>query len=100
MNYAELAFVIGQGGRYISGARAMDHVFGYTIINGVSARDFQMATSQWLMGKTFDTFAPAALYVTKDEVPVVTLEPGDVVATGYFRCRILSQAAALASAWR
>jgi 2-keto-4-pentenoate hydratase/2-oxohepta-3-ene-1,7-dioic acid hydratase in catechol pathway len=66
---AEFAFVIGPGGRHISAARAMEHVFGYTIVNDVSARDFQFGTSQWLMGKTFDTFAPMGPWiVTKDEV--------------------------------
>jgi len=55
---AEFAFVIGPGGRNIPASRAMEHVYGYTIVNDVSARDYQMATSQWLMGKTFDTFAP------------------------------------------
>jgi 2-keto-4-pentenoate hydratase/2-oxohepta-3-ene-1,7-dioic acid hydratase in catechol pathway len=117
---AELAFVIGRGGRHIPAARAYDHVLGYTIVNDISARDFQAATSQWLMGKTFDTFGPMGPWiVTKDEIPdphalaisteiggeilqnsntremvfyipaliefistVVTLEPGDVVATG------------------
>jgi 2-keto-4-pentenoate hydratase/2-oxohepta-3-ene-1,7-dioic acid hydratase in catechol pathway len=44
-------------------------VAAYTIVNDVSARDFQMATSQWLMGKTFDTFAPMGPYlVTADEI--------------------------------
>ena len=67
---AEFAFVIGLGGRYIPAERAMDHVFGYTIVNDISARDFQNATSQWLMGKTFDTFAPMGpCIVTKDEIP-------------------------------
>jgi 2-keto-4-pentenoate hydratase/2-oxohepta-3-ene-1,7-dioic acid hydratase in catechol pathway len=66
---AEFAFVIGPGGRHIPAARAMDHVFGYTIVNDVSARDYQMATSQWLMGKTFDTFAPMGPWiVTRDEI--------------------------------
>src|SRR5271169_1455481 len=66
---AEFAFVIGPGGRHIPASRAMEHVFGYTIINDVSARDFQMATSQWLMGKTFDTFAPMGPWlVTADEI--------------------------------
>ena len=47
----------------------MKHVFSYTIINDVSARDYQMQTSQWTMGKTFDTFAPMGPWiVTKDEV--------------------------------
>ena len=117
---AELAFVIGKGGRHIAAQNWREHVFGYTIVNDVSARDFQMATSQWLMGKTFDTFAPMGpAIVTEDEVPdphaldisleiggeilqrsntrelifripeivehissVVTLESGDVIATG------------------
>ncbi len=66
---AEFAFVIGQGGRHIAAADWEQHVFGYTIINDVSARDFQMATSQWLMGKTFDTFAPMGPHiVTRDEI--------------------------------
>lgn len=55
---AEFAFVIGRGGRHIAPENWADHVFGYTIVNDVSARDYQRATSQWLMGKTFDTFAP------------------------------------------
>jgi 2-keto-4-pentenoate hydratase/2-oxohepta-3-ene-1,7-dioic acid hydratase in catechol pathway len=66
---AEFAFVIGLGGRHIQAADWEQHVFGYTIINDVSARDFQMATSQWLMGKTFDTFAPMGPHlVTADEI--------------------------------
>lgn len=66
---AEFAFVIGPGARHIPAARAMDHVFGYTIVNDVSARDYQFGTSQWLMGKTFDTFAPMGPWiVTRDEV--------------------------------
>ena len=66
---AEFAFVIGPGGRNIPAARAMDHVFGYTIVNDVTARDYQFATSQWLMGKTFDTFAPMGPWiVTRDEI--------------------------------
>jgi 2-keto-4-pentenoate hydratase/2-oxohepta-3-ene-1,7-dioic acid hydratase in catechol pathway len=66
---AELAFVIGKGGRYISKDRWQDHVFGYTNLNDVSARDYQMATTQWTMGKTFDTFAPfGPAIVTADEI--------------------------------
>ncbi len=117
---AEFAFVIGRRGRYIAASDAMNYVFGYTILNDVSARDFQMATTQWLMGKTFDTFAPMGPWIlTADEIAdphaldisleiagetlqksntrelifkipeliehiskVVTIEPGDVVATG------------------
>ncbi len=66
---AEFAFVVGTGGRHIPGERWKDHVFGYMNLNDVSARDFQMATSQWLMGKTFDTFAPTGPWlVTADEI--------------------------------
>jgi 2-keto-4-pentenoate hydratase/2-oxohepta-3-ene-1,7-dioic acid hydratase in catechol pathway len=66
---AELAFVIGKPGRHIPAEKWSEHVAGYTIVNDVSARDFQMATSQWLMGKTFDTFAPMGPYiVTADEI--------------------------------
>ncbi|MFB3777762.1 MAG: fumarylacetoacetate hydrolase family protein [Bryobacteraceae bacterium] len=67
---AELAFIIGKGGRHIAASDWREHVFGYTIVNDVSARDYQMATSQWLMGKTFDTFAPMGPgLVTADEIP-------------------------------
>ena len=66
---AEFAFVIGKGGRKIAAANWRDHVIGYTIVNDVSARDIQLATSQWLMGKTFDTFAPMGPYITTaDEI--------------------------------
>jgi 2-keto-4-pentenoate hydratase/2-oxohepta-3-ene-1,7-dioic acid hydratase in catechol pathway len=66
---AEFAVVIGRGGRHIREAAWRDHVFGYTILNDVSARDFQMATSQWMIGKTFDTFAPIGpAIVTADEI--------------------------------
>ncbi len=67
---AELAFVIGRGGRHIAAASWADHVFGYTIMNDVTGRDYQRATSQWLMGKTFDTFAPMGPWITTaDAIP-------------------------------
>jgi len=67
---AELGFVIGKKGRYISEADAMSYVAGYLIVNDISARDYQSRTSQWTMGKTFDTFAPMGpALVTADEVP-------------------------------
>ena len=67
---AEFAVVIGKGGRYIAKENWREHVFGYTNLNDVSARDFQMATSQWMVGKTFDTFAPIGpAIVTADEIP-------------------------------
>ena len=117
---AELAVVIGKRGRHISEAEAMDYVAGYTVFNDISARDYQMRTSQWTIGKTFDTFGPLGpALVTTDEIAdphalairlsidgevlqnsntrelffsipqliaylssVMTLEPGDVIATG------------------
>ena len=67
---AEFAFVIGKGGRHIPADRWQEHVFGYTNFHDVSARDYQMATTQWMMGKTFDTFAPMGpAIVTSDEIP-------------------------------
>jgi 2-keto-4-pentenoate hydratase/2-oxohepta-3-ene-1,7-dioic acid hydratase in catechol pathway len=67
---AEFAVVIGKGGRHIPQDRWREHVFGYTNHNDVSARDVQEATSQWIMGKTFDTFAPMGpAIVTADEIP-------------------------------
>lgn len=66
---AEFAFVIGPGGRHIAAADWQKHVFGYTLVNDVTARDYQRATSQWLMGKTFDTFAPMGPWImTADEI--------------------------------
>jgi len=66
---AEFAFVIGQGGRYIPAFRWREHVFGYMNFNDVSARDYQMATTQWTIGKSFDTFAPMGPWlVTADEI--------------------------------
>lgn len=117
---AELAFVIGKRGRHIPAERAYDYVAGYTIVNDVSVRDYQMRTSQWMLGKVFDTHAPCGpVIVTTDEIPdpqtltirttvdgevlqdsntsqlvftvpmlvaelssIMTLEPGDIVATG------------------
>lgn len=117
---AELAVVIGARCRRVSREAARDAIAGYTIMNDVSARDWQFRTSQWFIGKTFDTFAPMGpAVVTGDEVGdphvldvslrlngtemqrsntrhlifgvpdlivelsrVMTLEPGDVIATG------------------
>lgn len=66
---AELAFVIGKGGFRIPAEEAMQHVFGYTILNDVSARDIQRSTSQWSMAKSFPTFCPMGpAIVTADEI--------------------------------
>ncbi len=67
---AEMAFVIGKGGRHIKAADWKSHVFGYMNANDVSARDIQLAVSQWTMGKTFDTFAAMGpALVSADEIP-------------------------------
>jgi 2-keto-4-pentenoate hydratase/2-oxohepta-3-ene-1,7-dioic acid hydratase in catechol pathway len=66
---AELAVIIGTGGRDISKADALNHVWGYTIINDVTARDLQGKHSQWLIGKSQDTFGPMGPWaVTRDEI--------------------------------
>ena len=116
----ELAVVIGWRASRVSVARAMDHVFGFTILNDVTARDLQREDHQWLRAKGWDGFAPLGpAVVTRDEVDdpqalalrstvngqtwqesstanmifdiptllayitrSITLEPGDVVATG------------------
>jgi acylpyruvate hydrolase len=118
---AELAVVIGRGGRRISRDKALDHVAGYSLFNDGTLRDFQLRTPQWTMGKNFDgTGAYGPWLVTPDAVPpgahglriqgrlngqvmqdsrtdllifsvaaliemisaVMSLEPGDVIATG------------------
>ncbi len=116
----ELAVVIGRQGRNIPESSALDYVAGYMPLNDVSARDWQNRTSQWVIGKTPDTFCPMGpALVTADEIPdvqnlwlrtvigdevlqeghtslmifsvahliadmsqVMTLEPGDIIATG------------------
>jgi 2-keto-4-pentenoate hydratase/2-oxohepta-3-ene-1,7-dioic acid hydratase in catechol pathway len=66
---AELAVIIGKKGRGISRQDAFDHVWGYTIVNDVTARDLQGRYSQWLIGKSQDTFCPMGPWaVTKDEL--------------------------------
>jgi 2-keto-4-pentenoate hydratase/2-oxohepta-3-ene-1,7-dioic acid hydratase in catechol pathway len=66
---AELAFIMTRAPKHLTEANAMDYLFGYTIVNDVSARDFQLQTSQWIMGKTFPTFCPMGPWiVTKDEI--------------------------------
>ena len=65
---AELAVVIGRGGRGIKAANAMGHVWGWTIVNDVTARDWQHRHKQWDMGKSFDTFCPMGPWlVSADE---------------------------------
>jgi 2-keto-4-pentenoate hydratase/2-oxohepta-3-ene-1,7-dioic acid hydratase in catechol pathway len=117
---AELAVVIGRQAKRVSEAEALEYVFGYTLIDDVSARDLQFGDGQWTRGKGLDTFAPLGPFITtRDEIKDVqalkiegrlngeemqssntgkmifqvaylvsylsqgmTLEPGDVIATG------------------
>jgi len=74
----ELAVVIGKGGRGIAKADALSHVFGYTIVNDVTARHLQKRHSQWILGKGLDSFCPMGpAILTADEVP----DPGALVLT-------------------
>lgn len=66
---AELAIIIGKSAKDVDEASALDYVFGYCCANDLSARNLQRRTSQWLLGKSCDGFAPIGPYiVTKDEV--------------------------------
>jgi 2-keto-4-pentenoate hydratase/2-oxohepta-3-ene-1,7-dioic acid hydratase in catechol pathway len=72
---AELGVVIGRGGRFIGEADAYDHVWGYTVINDVTARDLQSRHKQWLLGKSIDTFCPIGPWiVSADELDPENLE--------------------------
>lgn len=82
---AELAIVIGKRAKSIPKEEALSHVFGYCNANDLSARDLQLRTAQWLLGKTCDQFAPIGPYVvTADEVgnpndlAITTVVNGDV----------------------
>lgn len=67
---AELMVIIGKGGRHIAQSDALEHVFGYTIFNDGSVRDYQRKTHQWTPGKNFDDTGPIGPFVvTPDEVP-------------------------------
>ncbi|WP_288759356.1 fumarylacetoacetate hydrolase family protein [uncultured Veillonella sp.] len=114
----ELAIIIGKRASHIPADEVYDHIFGYTIVNDVTARDLQKRHSQWLLGKSLDTFCPMGpailigdkqpktfeihTYVNDElrqtgstadlifDIPTlvstlsrsITLEPGDVIATG------------------
>jgi 2-keto-4-pentenoate hydratase/2-oxohepta-3-ene-1,7-dioic acid hydratase in catechol pathway len=72
---AELAVVIGRGGKEIAPERAYEHVFGYTVVNDVTARDRQKNHKQWFLGKTLDTFCPMGPWITtSDELDPENLE--------------------------
>jgi len=66
---AELAVVMGRRAKRVSEAEALDYVFGYTLVNDVSARDLQFGDGQWIRGKGLDTFAPLGPFITtRDEI--------------------------------
>lgn len=66
----ELAFVMGRQAKDIAQERALDYIWGYTIVHDVSARDFQSATTQWMAGKVCDTFAPMGPWIAdRSEIP-------------------------------
>jgi 2-keto-4-pentenoate hydratase/2-oxohepta-3-ene-1,7-dioic acid hydratase in catechol pathway len=70
---AELAVIIGTAGRGITKENALDHVWGYTIVNDVTARDLQGRYSQWLIGKSQDTFCPMGPFaVTRDDLDLAS----------------------------
>jgi 2-keto-4-pentenoate hydratase/2-oxohepta-3-ene-1,7-dioic acid hydratase in catechol pathway len=65
----ELTVIIGRGGRSIAPEDALDHVWGYTIVNDVTARDIQGRHKQWLLGKSLDSYCPMGPWaVTRDEL--------------------------------
>ena len=61
---AELAIVIGRKAKNVPVSEAESYIFGYTVLNDVSARDFQFKDKQWTRGKSFDTFAPTGPCIT------------------------------------
>lgn len=90
MDYeAELVLVIGKTGSHISEERALDYVAGYCNGNDVSARDLQFRSSQWLLGKSCDHFAPMGPYlVTADEIS----DPDNLEITGWRNEEIVQHA--------
>lgn len=66
----ELGVIIGQTARRVEASQALEHVFGYTIVNDISARDVQFSDRQWVRAKSMDTFCPMGpVIVTADEIP-------------------------------
>src|SRR5215472_8179901 len=80
----ELGIVIGKRARHVSFAEARDHIFGYTCVNDVTARDLQRKDGQWTRGKGFDTFCPVGPWIVPkedvafDQITVRTLLNGEV----------------------
>jgi 2-keto-4-pentenoate hydratase/2-oxohepta-3-ene-1,7-dioic acid hydratase in catechol pathway len=66
----ELGFVMGREARDVPAERALDYIWGYVVVNDVSARDFQMVTTQWMAGKACDSFAPMGPWIAdRAEIP-------------------------------
>lgn len=93
----EIAVIIGKSGRNISRHEAMSYVFGYALLNDVTARDLQKAHQQYFKGKSLDTFAPWGPWITPaddiDDVQALTFQTlvnGEVRQTGYVRDMIFS----------
>lgn len=84
---AELAVVIGQGGRWISAENAKSHILGYTAGNDITARDLQFSDGQWTRGKGFDTFCPLGPWIETE------LDPADVLVS----CSVNGQMRQMAS---
>ena len=84
---AELAVVIGQGGRWIAREKSSDYILGFTIANDVTARDLQRQDGQWTRGKGFDTFCPLGPWLEID------LDPSDTLIT----CSVNDQMRQMAS---
>ena len=88
----ELAIVMGKKAKNIPAAEAKNHIFGYTVFNDVSARDFQFKDGQWTRGKSFDTFAPTGPCITTenqlrdtDDVAIRTWVNGELRQNGNTR---------------
>jgi len=101
----ELAVILGAGGRRIPEERALEYVFGYSILNDISARDLQAADGQWVRAKSSDGFAPfGPAILTADEVPdpqglaIRTWLNGEVVQDSTTREMIFSVARLIAFA--
>ncbi|HSZ04126.1 MAG TPA: fumarylacetoacetate hydrolase family protein [Solirubrobacteraceae bacterium] len=100
----ELAVVVGRRMRNVTAERALDHVFGYTVANDVSARDLQMSDGQWVRAKSFDTFCPTGPTLVSAEelpdpqsLPITTVLDGVTVQDSNTREMIFSVAEILAS---
>ena len=86
---AELGVIIGRAARNVSVANALDHVFGYTVVNDITARDLQFSEAQWSRCKSFDGFTPTGpLVVTADEIG----DPQNLWLTTHVDGRILQDA--------